>query len=98
MLAQQIPLIRTNYLSRLIRGYMDVDVSPENEETLRFMDLSFVSDRFSILLVKIEDIDDFSEEQSEQGWAHARFIVSNIGVDLIQLNHNGYSVLCSITQ
>ncbi len=92
LLAQQIPLIRTNYLSRLIRGYMDVNVSPENEETLRFMDLSFVSDQFAILLVKIEDIDDFSEEQSEQGWAHARFIVSNIGVDLIQLHHNGYSV------
>ncbi|MDQ0920829.1 two-component system response regulator YesN [Paenibacillus sp. V4I5] len=91
-LAQQIPFIRANYLSRLLNGYMDVDATAESEDTLSFMDLSFVSDRFAVLLVKIEDIIGFTEEESEQQWAHARFIVSNIGVDLIGPNHKGFSV------
>ncbi|WP_308638295.1 helix-turn-helix domain-containing protein [Paenibacillus silvisoli] len=92
-LAQQTPFIRANYLSRLIHGYMDVDVSAESAEKLRFMELSFISDRFAVILVKIESVSGMAEEESERQWAHARFIVSNIGTDLIeQPAHRGHSV------
>ncbi len=90
-LTQQVPFIRANYLSRLLNGHMDVDVSPEHEETLRFMDLTFVSNRFVVLLVKIEDIHCLTGED-EPRWAHARFIVTNVGVELAETHHKGFSV------
>ncbi|ULL18510.1 AraC family transcriptional regulator [Paenibacillus sp. H1-7] len=92
LLAQQTPVIRANYLSRLVRGYMDVNVSADSEETLKFMELTFVSDRFAVLLVQIEDISRFSDQESEQQWALVRFIVSNIGVELAQRHHQGFAV------
>ncbi|WP_246294488.1 helix-turn-helix domain-containing protein [Paenibacillus planticolens] len=90
-LTQQVPFIRANYLSRLLNGHMDVDLTAVSENNLQFMELTFISDRFAVLLVKIEDVHLFSEN-GEQQWAHARFIVSNIGVDLIGLHHKGFSL------
>jgi len=90
-LTRQTPFIRANYLSRLLHGYMDLDLSEGNEDSLRFMDLKFISDRFTVLLVKIEDIQLFSEDD-EQQWALARFIVSNVSSDLIGPRHKGFSV------
>ncbi|MCS7462340.1 helix-turn-helix domain-containing protein [Paenibacillus doosanensis] len=90
-LTKQTPFIRANYLSRLLHGHMDVDVSAENEDSLRFMDLALISDRFAVVLIQIEDIQHLSED-SEQQWALARFIVSNISVDLIKPPHKGFPV------
>lgn len=90
-LAQQAPFIRANYLSRLLNGHMDMDISAANGDSLQFMDLKFISDCFAVLIVKIEEIH-FQNEEDEQQWAHARFIVSNIGTDLISANHRGFSV------
>ncbi|OCT15738.1 AraC family transcriptional regulator [Paenibacillus pectinilyticus] len=90
-LKQQVPFIRANYLSRLLNGYMDVDISADNGDSLQFMDLSFISDSFAVLLAKIEDVP-FLADEDEQQWAHARFIVSNIGTDLIAVHHKGFSV------
>ncbi len=91
-LTQQIPFIRANYLSRLLNGHMDVDVSAANGDSLQFMDLKFTSDCFAVLLVMIEDIPLVAVEEDEKQWAHARFIISNIGADLIAANHRGFSV------
>lgn len=90
-LAQQIPSIRANYLSRLLNGHMDVDLSTDNRESLQFMDLAFISDAFAVIIVKIEDIYNVAAED-EQQWAHARFIVANIAADLIGENHRGFAV------
>lgn len=90
-LAQQAPFIRANYLSRLLNGHMDIDISAANGDSLQFMDLKFISDCFAVLIVKIEDIH-FQNEEDEQQWAHARFIISNISTDLISANHRGFSV------
>ncbi|MDD9271756.1 helix-turn-helix domain-containing protein [Paenibacillus sp. GCM10023248] len=90
-LAQQVPFIRANYLSRLLNGYMDLQLSDESRDSLQFMNLAFISESFTVLLVNIEDVH-FSEEQAERQWAHARFIVSNIGTDLIGVHHKGFHV------
>ncbi|WP_127493264.1 helix-turn-helix domain-containing protein [Paenibacillus glycanilyticus] len=90
-LTRQTPFIRANYLSRLLHGYMDVDLSSESEESLHFMNLNFISDRFAVFLVKIEDVHLFSDEDEEK-WARARFVVSNIGIDLIGPPQKGYVV------
>ncbi|SMF76001.1 AraC-type DNA-binding protein [Paenibacillus uliginis N3/975] len=92
MLAQQTPVIRSNYLSRLIRGQMDVDTSEKGGQALMFMDISFVSDYFAVIVVQLDSILRFNEEQSEEMWALARFIVSNIGMDIIQEPHKAFAV------
>ncbi|GIO29374.1 MULTISPECIES: helix-turn-helix domain-containing protein [Paenibacillus] len=92
LLAQQTPVIRSNYLSRLIRGQMDVDASERGGQSLRFMDIEFVSDYFSVIVVHIDGIARFNEEQSEEQWALARFIISNIGMDMIEIPHKSFAV------
>ncbi|MGG1550320.1 helix-turn-helix domain-containing protein [Paenibacillus ferrarius] len=90
-LKQQVPFIRANYLSRLLNGHMDVDVSMPGEGSLQFMELDFVSDRFAVILVKIEEVYPGAEDE-EQRWAHARFIIANVGVDMIGVHHMGFSL------
>jgi len=92
LLARQTPVIRSNYLSRLIRGQMDVDTSEKGGQSLRFMDIEFVSDYFAVIVVQLDSIARFNEEQSEEQWALARFIVSNIGTDMIQSPHQSFAV------
>lgn len=92
LLAQQTPVIRANYLSRLIRGQIEADVSNEGGQSLRFMDISFVSDRFAVMIVQLDSISRFSGEQTEQQWALARFIVSNVGTDMAQADQKAFAV------
>ncbi|WP_339320932.1 helix-turn-helix domain-containing protein [Paenibacillus sp. FSL W8-0194] len=92
LLARQTPVIRSNYLSRLLRGQMDVDTSEKGGQSLRFMDIEFVSDYFSVIVVQLDSIAGFNAEQSEEQWALARFIVSNIGTDMIPSPHKSFAV------
>ncbi len=92
LLAQQTPVIRSNFLLRLLRGQMDVDASREGGQSLRFMDITFVSDDFSVMVVQLDSIARFNAEPSEEQWALARFIVSNIGTDLIEYPHKAFAV------
>lgn len=68
LLARQTPVIRSNYLSRLLRGQMDVDTSEKGGQSLRFMDIEFVSDYFSAIVVQLDSIAGFNAEQSEEQW------------------------------
>jgi len=90
-LSKQAPFIRANYLSRLLQGNTEPDLSASGEEALKFMDLKFSGDRFAVLLVHIEDVQPASEDHEQQR-ALARFIVSNVSVDLIEPHHAGYPV------
>ncbi|PYI54052.1 helix-turn-helix domain-containing protein [Paenibacillus flagellatus] len=92
LLAQQTPVIRANYLSRLVRGYAEIEGSSERERSLAFMDISFVGDRFAVMIVQIEDVSRFTAEESERQWALVRFILSNVGVDLARTHHEGFAV------
>ncbi|MWV43118.1 helix-turn-helix domain-containing protein [Paenibacillus sp. HJL G12] len=92
LLAQQTPVIRSNFLSRLIRGQMEVDASHTGGHSLRFMDIHFVSDYFSVIVVQLDSISRFNPEASEEQWALARFIISNIGMDMIPSPHQTFAV------
>ncbi|MED5019478.1 helix-turn-helix domain-containing protein [Paenibacillus chibensis] len=92
LLARQTPVIRSNYLSRLIRGQMNVDTSDKGGHSLRFMNLEFVSDYFSVVLVHLDSIERFNGGQDEEQWALARFIISNIGTELIPSPHKSFAV------
>ena len=92
LLAQQAPVLRSNYLSRLIRGQMDVDATERGVQSLQFMDITFISEYFSVMIVQLDSIARFHMEHDEQQWALARFIVSNVGTDMIQPPHQAFAV------
>ncbi|WP_274652788.1 helix-turn-helix domain-containing protein [Paenibacillus humicola] len=90
ILSRQAPVIQASFLSRIVRGH--VDVSRLTEESLQFMDIRLISDRFAVILIDIADFSRFSADQSERQWALLRFIISNIGSELIRERHWGYAV------
>ncbi|OPA79443.1 AraC family transcriptional regulator [Paenibacillus selenitireducens] len=92
LLARQTPVLRSNYLSRLIRGQMDVDTTEKGVQSLQFMDITFISEYFSVMIIQLDSIARFHIEHDEQQWALARFIISNVGTDMIQAPHQTFAV------
>ncbi|MFE5320626.1 helix-turn-helix domain-containing protein [Paenibacillus sp. NPDC056579] len=90
ILSRQAPVIQASFLSRLIRGH--VDASRLTDESLQFMDIRLISDRFAVLLIDIADFSRFSADQSERQWALIRFVISNIGNELIRERQWGYAI------
>jgi AraC-like DNA-binding protein len=90
MLSRQTPVIQAGFLARFVRGH--VDAARMTDESLRFMDIRLVSACFAVMLIDIADFSRFSADQSEKQWALMRFIIANIGTDLIREREWGYSV------
>lgn len=90
ILSRQTPVIQANFLSRLIRG--QVDSSMMTSDSLQFMDIRFVSDDFTVVIIEIADFSRFSQDQSERQWALIRFIIANISGDLVRERTWGYAV------
>ncbi|MEK3913372.1 helix-turn-helix domain-containing protein [Paenibacillus sp. FSL H7-0331] len=92
MLSQQAPVMRANFLSRLIRGHVDLSQN-NSEESLGFMDIPpFAYRSYAVLVIQVDDVSGFTHDQSEKQWALVRFIISNIGMDLVNESHVGYIV------
>ncbi|MBU5344500.1 helix-turn-helix domain-containing protein [Paenibacillus lautus] len=92
-LFRQTPVIRADFLSRLIRGYIDPDhAGDQGGPTLATMGIHFESDKFAVIIVQAVDITRLSPEPSEQGWTQIRFIISNIGTDIANSGHQGFAV------
>jgi YesN/AraC family two-component response regulator len=89
-LSQQMPLIRANYLQRLIQGYLELP--DQMEQSLAFMDVRFPYRHFAVVLVQVECLSRFAPDQSEKQWALARFIISNLAEDLNDESHCIYTV------
>ncbi|NHN33775.1 helix-turn-helix domain-containing protein [Paenibacillus agricola] len=90
LLFQQSPVIRANFLLRLIRG--NFKQSKDFGSTLDFMNIRFVSEQFAVLLVHVDDITMFTQDQSERQLALINFIISNVCTDLTAKLHHGYAV------
>jgi two-component system, response regulator YesN len=88
-LSQQTPIIRTHFLSRLIKGY--ADPHELRLESLQFMGISFVSDSFATILIDVEDMSTFSVEHDEKEWLFVNFVISNIASDLANERHVAYA-------
>lgn len=89
-LATQTPKVRENFFIRLLNGF--VDPVSVNEESLQFMEVSFQSEDFLVMVIDIEEIDAFVPEKSEKQWAITRFIVSNICQELVSGNNHNFVV------
>lgn len=81
---QQAPIIRANFLSRLIKG--SVDVSVLDRESLEFMQVKLDRRTYRVVLIDIEDGSRFMKTESEREWALLRFIVANLSDGLMQGN------------
>ncbi|OUS75007.1 hypothetical protein B1748_19070 [Paenibacillus sp. MY03] len=78
---QQVPLIQSNFLNRLLNGI--VDTGTLNEESLRFMGFRFESEWFSVVIINVDDFRQIKLANAEQQWAMIRFIISNISQELL---------------
>ncbi|MGG3839918.1 helix-turn-helix domain-containing protein [Paenibacillus thiaminolyticus] len=81
-LSEQAPVLRSNFLSRLIRGR--VDLSHGMSETLDFMDIRLDHDYFGIILIDVADCSQFIQGDTEREWGLVRFVLTNLGHELLQ--------------
>lgn len=87
-LDRQAPIIRANFLSRLIKG--NVDVSILDRQSLDFMDVKLDHRSYRVVLIEIEDGSKLMQTETEREWALLRFIVANLSGEL--LRGNGFVV------
>ncbi|MGM7719802.1 AraC family transcriptional regulator [Metabacillus sp. Hm71] len=88
IVSQQEPVIRSNFILRLIRG--QVDVSTLCKKELDSMDVSFKSDYFSVILLQIDDNCQFTKENVDTKWVLTRFIITNLSEELFE--DTGYTI------
>ncbi|WP_168120855.1 AraC family transcriptional regulator [Paenibacillus sp. HB172176] len=81
-ISRQLPVIQADYLSRLIRGY--VDAGAVKEVDLEFMGLSLPHPYFSVVMVDIDDCSQFIKEENERERALIRFVLTNVIHELLE--------------
>lgn len=83
---REMPVMRANFLSRLVRGY--VQPNSISKETLDFMGLDFRHPYFGVALIRFGSEPGLGNGNgggySEQEWGLTGFIISNISGDLFQ--------------
>ncbi|MBP1995767.1 helix-turn-helix domain-containing protein [Paenibacillus eucommiae] len=89
ILDQQKPVIQANFLSRLIKGH--VDVSDIFDDSLKFMGIYFKHDYFSVHIIEVDDCQNFITEDTEREWALVRFVLTNLSRELLG-EDDGYVV------
>lgn len=78
----QLPIMRSDYMLKLLRGYMgSIDI---DDETLEFMGIKFISDEFVVILSEVDEASSFFATRSEKEWALARFVVGNVGAEIME--------------
>ncbi|WP_259445284.1 hypothetical protein [Paenibacillus lautus] len=92
-LFRQTPVIRADFLSRLIRGGTSIQImGDQGGLSFATMGIRFASEKFAVIIVQAVDITWVSPETSEQGWTQTQFIISNIGTDIANSGHQGFAV------
>ncbi len=81
-LQKQFPLIQSSFAQRLIRGR--VDKEEFKESSLDLLGEAYEGANYAILLIHIDDCNDFIRDDSEQQWAFVRFITTNILHELLR--------------
>ncbi len=88
MLTQQKPVIQADFISRLMKGF--VDTSRLTDKDYAFMDVSLPHPHYGVVLLQIDDCGRFVQEDSEREWTLVRFILINLSNEL--LGDNGYAI------
>jgi two-component system response regulator YesN len=88
VLSQQKPVIQADFISRLMKGF--VDTSSLKESDYSFMNVSLPHPYYGVVLLQIDDCRRFVQEESEREWTLVRFILINLSNEL--LAGNGYAI------
>ncbi len=85
-LSQQLPIIRAEFLSRLVRG--QVDTQSITKDDMEFMGVYFDYENFAVVIVNIDEASRFMKDDTEREWALIRFILTNLSNEM--LDESGY--------
>lgn len=88
VLTQQKPVIQADFISRLMKGF--VDTASLTEKDYDFMNVSLPHPYYGVVLLQIDDCGRFVQENSEREWTLVRFILINLSNEL--LTNNGYAI------
>jgi AraC-like DNA-binding protein len=75
------PIVRTEFINRLIRGQEGNHVTPEY---LQSLNLSFPHRYFGVVILDIEDCNGFIKEDTAQEWALIRFVMMNVVTEMLE--------------
>ncbi|WP_165763844.1 AraC family transcriptional regulator [Halalkalibacter urbisdiaboli] len=88
IVSQQEPVIKSNFIYRVLKG--QVDVQNMSEKDLEFMGVDTPLNYYGILLIQIDGHCQFNNENLEKKWALTRFIIANLSNELS--NENGFTI------
>ncbi|MDX8045541.1 AraC family transcriptional regulator [Gracilibacillus sp. S3-1-1] len=88
IVSQQEPVIRANFLLRLIRG--QVDLMTISKKELASMGVNFKGNYYSAIVIQIDDYCPFTTENIDTKWVLTRFIITNLSDEI--LDGNGYTI------
>ncbi|KKO55004.1 helix-turn-helix domain-containing protein [Paenibacillus sp. DMB20] len=102
-LYQQTPVIRSNFMLRLLKGHVDIgDVS---EHALGFMGISFPHPHFAVALIELRDASSFIHNDRESEWALIRFVTAKVAEEIpcytsyaVELEKNLVALILNIPQ
>lgn len=103
MLTRQTPVIRANFLGRLLKGYVeDRQLQPS---ALSFMGIHVPHPNFAVILIKVDDCSGFIRDDSESEWALIRFIISKVSEEMpgyhsypVELERDRIAVILNIPE
>lgn len=87
-LSQHAPVIRNNFLQRLVRGY--VEETELGSDSLQLMGVRFLSSSFAVVLLDVGENSESGGDRDEREWPFISFIISNIAAELANEAHQGY--------
>lgn len=76
-----LPVVRAYFLTRLLRGH--AEPSSLEELSLEFVGVRFPYEHLCVVLVEVDEGSEFVRDGSERDWALIRFILFNLGAELI---------------
>jgi two-component system response regulator YesN len=88
-LSKQVPVIQSDFLSKLFRGHIDeLDMTETN---FSLVGVRFIGDYFRIIIINIDEFSYLFTKDKEQDFALIRFVICNISNEV--LKDNGYSIV-----
>ncbi|MGG1554704.1 helix-turn-helix domain-containing protein [Paenibacillus ferrarius] len=86
-LAGHLPVVRAHFLNRLLKGQVDqAELIPDS---LAFMGVQFPHSHIGVVLIEVDESNEFRVEESERDYALVRFIMFNLSSEL--LGDDGYA-------
>ncbi|GFZ90810.1 putative HTH-type transcriptional regulator YtdP [Paenibacillus marchantiophytorum] len=85
-LAGHLPVVRATFLTRLLKG--EVEQAEITDDSLAFMGVDLPHPYLGVILVEVDDSNEFRMEESDRDRALVRFILFNLSSELI--GNSGY--------